>query len=578
MTNTTIEHDHHWRAPAIVLRIVTPLACAALAVGCGTSVKALLAQRNFREASKECGTLSDLRERQACHRQVADTAFGLAEQDRADETGNVDDAIKYYTYALSAYEDAGDGANRERQMSSSLWVARNQVLAGDEVTAERTLQAGHHTDIEIHAAFISICLRHPTSKCIPIAVKHMEMSGNSAADARRQVGNQCIDRLAQGFQLKGPTCAQIEQSLRPLFDATQAIGTCLQYIGGAAELRRWRAAFVQNAINNLRAYTRVRVVAQLVDHASLADLRRVERASSGEVVWPDSKNPVGPLRPYSAGDALIDTMNIMETVERLKGPLLAEADIRLLLAAVELAWAGQQEEAKRALAKAKDIATNPILGSWLESNAKTLLVGGQLVRVVPILGSGLESSTKAQGIGCETLGRAPAVVEPFLNEWTSEAATKIGETADASRPPTLLQSEILQILKEEPQARKEEPEARPTARFVVLAGGLVRDTHTELVWQKQGSSTTMNWANAQTYCSSSGLRLPTVAELVSLVDPAVTSGATINQTVFPGTPLGDFWTSSPYGGSSNIAWCVDFFNGKSEFNSVGISLSVRCVR
>jgi hypothetical protein len=113
---------------------------------------------------------------------------------------------------------------------------------------------------------------------------------------------------------------------------------------------------------------------------------------------------------------------------------------------------------------------------------------------------------------------------------------------------------------------------------VVQGGGLVLDTLTQLVWQQQASSTTMTWADAKIYCSSSGFRLPTVKELFSLVDLTVTSGAMINQTAFPGTPAESFWTSSPYGGSSSLAWGVNFVNGFSGYGGVGYNLRVRCVR
>jgi hypothetical protein len=125
------------------------------------------------------------------------------------------------------------------------------------------------------------------------------------------------------------------------------------------------------------------------------------------------------------------------------------------------------------------------------------------------------------------------------------------------------------------------PRCYPTTRFVVLAGGLVRDTLTQLVWQQQASSTGMNWAAAKTYCSSAGssFRLPTVKELVSLVDLTVTSGAKINQTAFPGAPAANFWTSSPSAGSSGDAWYVNFNIGGSSDIVVSTSyVRVRCVR
>ena len=134
------------------------------------------------------------------------------------------------------------------------------------------------------------------------------------------------------------------------------------------------------------------------------------------------------------------------------------------------------------------------------------------------------------------------------------------------------------------------PRCYPSSRFVVLAGGLVRDTLTQLVWQRDGSGTrtgcsggtlTCTWAEANSYCSSlgSGFRVPTVRELNSLVDLTVTSGATINQTAFPGTPTDPpFWTSSPFAGLSGYAWFVYFGDGSSGGKVVGSSYRVRCVR
>jgi len=134
------------------------------------------------------------------------------------------------------------------------------------------------------------------------------------------------------------------------------------------------------------------------------------------------------------------------------------------------------------------------------------------------------------------------------------------------------------------------PRCYPTTRFVVLSGGLVRDTLTQLVWQRDGSGTrtgcsgsgslTCTWAEANSYCSSlgSGFRVPTVKELNSLVDLTVTSGAMINQDAFPSTPAEWFWTSSPYAGLSGFAWYVHFHSGFVTTNGVGFNYRVRCVR
>ena len=123
----------------------------------------------------------------------------------------------------------------------------------------------------------------------------------------------------------------------------------------------------------------------------------------------------------------------------------------------------------------------------------------------------------------------------------------------------------------------------PVNRFVVVSGGLVHDTLTNLVWQQQTSTATMSLADAQTYCSSAGLgfRLPTLKELLSIVDHTVTSGPPIDQTAFPNTPEEGFWSSPPCGGSPCPEWGV-FFGESSggTFFDIGLSthLRTRCVR
>ena len=123
------------------------------------------------------------------------------------------------------------------------------------------------------------------------------------------------------------------------------------------------------------------------------------------------------------------------------------------------------------------------------------------------------------------------------------------------------------------------PRCVPSNRFVVLSGGLVRDTLTKLVWQQQASSTPMTWASAQAYCPS-GFRLPAIKELSSLVDLTVLSGPKIDQVAFPGTPAESFWTSTQHADTSSVnpsVWHVDFNDGGSWYYSRGF-YRARCVR
>ena len=131
----------------------------------------------------------------------------------------------------------------------------------------------------------------------------------------------------------------------------------------------------------------------------------------------------------------------------------------------------------------------------------------------------------------------------------------------------------------------------PKSRFVVLDGGLVRDTLTGLVWQQQGSTSAMKWTDALTYCSSfgSGFRLPTVKELDSLVDPTLPSGPSLDTAAFPSTGTNRYWTSSPLGPGgtpSDRAFFGDFSSadsntcdvGAANTAPVGYKLMARCVR
>jgi hypothetical protein len=115
--------------------------------------------------------------------------------------------------------------------------------------------------------------------------------------------------------------------------------------------------------------------------------------------------------------------------------------------------------------------------------------------------------------------------------------------------------------------------------------GTVTDNVTGLMWQQVVSTTTYNWAQALAYCPKltlaghSDWRLPSRIELVSIVDLGVTSGVPINATYFPSTPVGWFWSSSPWAGSSRYAWGVGFGDvGYTNYSDVPYMTNARCVR
>jgi hypothetical protein len=105
-----------------------------------------------------------------------------------------------------------------------------------------------------------------------------------------------------------------------------------------------------------------------------------------------------------------------------------------------------------------------------------------------------------------------------------------------------------------------------------------------------GTATTHNWKGAldaartasnSTYLGQSGWRLPNVKELGSLLENACTSPA-INTSIFPSTPSGIFWTSSPYTGNAGWdfeAWYVGFLSRGEIFRETKSNLYyVRLVR
>jgi len=125
--------------------------------------------------------------------------------------------------------------------------------------------------------------------------------------------------------------------------------------------------------------------------------------------------------------------------------------------------------------------------------------------------------------------------------------------------------------------------AAPAGHFTDLGDGTVRDNLTGLVWQQGVSPGVQSQAASITYCSTltvpsgGGWRLPTVAELQTLVDESVSSPA-IDTVYFPSTPSEWFWSSSSVAGSPSYGWYVSFYYGNAS-NLVAVNpYRARCVR
>jgi uncharacterized protein DUF1566 len=105
-----------------------------------------------------------------------------------------------------------------------------------------------------------------------------------------------------------------------------------------------------------------------------------------------------------------------------------------------------------------------------------------------------------------------------------------------------------------------------TCRFTVLVdfqNQAVRDNNTGLVWEQTPSTATFSWFNASTHCwqrtiaNTKGWRLPSMAELLSVMDPSLPIPF-VPATVFnvSGLPLA-LWSGTTYSDiNETVAWAL----------------------
>lgn len=136
-------------------------------------------------------------------------------------------------------------------------------------------------------------------------------------------------------------------------------------------------------------------------------------------------------------------------------------------------------------------------------------------------------------------------------------------------------------------------ETTPSSQFQDNNNGTVTDLKTKLIWKKctegqrweasnnsctstDGANMQYNWSEAFELAnrtnSSGGFanavnwRLPNIKELSSIIEGAC-YGPSINLNVFPDTPAGIYWSSTPYIGASDQAWTVRFNYGQNSMNT-----------
>ncbi|MCB9740856.1 MAG: DUF1566 domain-containing protein, partial [Deltaproteobacteria bacterium] len=122
----------------------------------------------------------------------------------------------------------------------------------------------------------------------------------------------------------------------------------------------------------------------------------------------------------------------------------------------------------------------------------------------------------------------------------------------------------------------------PAKRYTISGDGLsVTDAYTGLIWERKvvGGK---NWTGAASHCAGTttsgktGWRLPTVAELWSLIDPRF-ADPPLDPTAFPGASAGLHWTVTPRAGSADKAWALQLAIGYSTTDDAVNQASVRCV-
>jgi hypothetical protein len=177
---------------------------------------------------------------------------------------------------------------------------------------------------------------------------------------------------------------------------------------------------------------------------------------------------------------------------------------------------------------------------------------------------------------CETARQTAADASPPAPDAAAESRPEVADAVAEVAEVSLFGSTC--VIPNPPSSGLPNP-----AMYDTAITGTVFDRMTGLMWQRSASGTTYTNAAAAAACKGSKVggymdwRLPTVLELVSIVDYTATSPS-VDTAVFSGTSSNLYWTSSLLASRPSNAWYVSFAQGSTNFVDATTYSLARCVR